>query len=39
MCKEIARQQGVTPQMVMNYFNGATDNYDIEIETEWREDE
>lgn len=39
MCREIARKQGVSPKMVMDYFNGEKDNYIIEVETEWTEDE
>jgi hypothetical protein len=36
-CHRLADKHGVRPQVVMNYFNGQRDNYEITIETEYKE--
>ncbi len=37
MCRRLAKMQGVVPSVVMNYFNGSIRNYEITIETEYKE--
>lgn len=39
MCQEIAKKHGVSPSMVMGYFDGPEGSYKIEIETEFREED
>ena len=38
MCNRIAKRDGVSPRVVLNYFNREKDNYKISIEMEVKED-
>ncbi len=37
MCKHLAGNDGVNPSVVMSLFDGTRDNYEIKIETEFKE--
>jgi len=39
MCRFLAEKDGVHPSVVMGLFDGIQDNYEITIETEWKEAE
>ena len=38
MCRSLARKDGVPPSVVLCLFDGSRDNFEITIETEWKED-
>ncbi len=37
LCKRLAKKDSVDPHVVMGLFDGSRDNFDITIETEFRE--
>ena len=38
MCRYLAEKDGVLPSVVLTLFDGSRDNFEITIETEWKED-
>ena len=39
MCRRLAKKHDVHPSTVLAMFDGSSDNYDIKIEVEFKEDE
>lgn len=39
LCRRIAKKQGVSPQMVMAKFDGSQDNYSVQVEIAFTEEE
>lgn len=37
MCKHLAEQDNINPRVVMGLFDGTRDNFEITVETEFRE--
>ncbi len=38
-CQRLAKRDGVHPSVVMGLFDGKRDNFEITVETEFKEDE